>query len=215
MYTNRGKALYNELLKAGLTYEILRSLSYHTQLGKSLVNSLRHFDKELLFDDINKVINFYNNSEIMDELAIDYRIKSEDSCLRKYDKFYPDMRVEKTFNDVLGFRMLCDNYDGILNHDNIDKIRIVDMSQGKANDDGYRGVHLYFQLDHSHYPIEIQMNTYYDRQINNWLHKYLYKKNYPDDVGLKLRKLYENGKILNENMFREVLQNVLSDCKRI
>ena len=207
--------MYNELLKAGLTYEILRSLSYHTQLGKSLVNSLRHFDKELLFDDVNKVINFYNNSEIMDELAIDYRIKSEDSCLRKYDKFYPDMRVEKTFNDVLGFRMLCDNYDGILNHDNIDKIRIVDMSQGKANDDGYRGVHLYFQLDHSHYPIEIQMNTYYDRQINNWLHKYLYKKNYPDDVGLKLRKLYENGKILNENMFREVLQNVLSDCKRI
>ncbi len=207
--------MYNELLKAGLTYEILQSLSYHTQLGKSLVNSLRHFDKELLFDDINKVINFYNNSEIMDELAIDYRIKSEDSCLRKYDKFYPDMRVEKTFNDVLGFRMLCDNYDGILNHDNIDKIRIVDMSQGKANDDGYRGVHLYFQLDHSHYPIEIQMNTYYDRQINNWLHKYLYKKNYPDDVGLKLRKLYENGKILNENMFREVLQNVLSDCKRI
>ena len=207
--------MYNELLKAGLTYEILRSLSYHTQLGKSLANSLRHFDKELLFDDINKVINFYNNSEIMDELAIDYRIKSEDSCLRKYDKFYPDMRVEKTFNDVLGFRMLCDNYDGILNHDNIDKIRIVDMSQGKANDDGYRGVHLYFQLDHSHYPIEIQMNTYYDRQINNWLHKYLYKKNYPDDVGLKLRKLYENGKILNENMFREVLQNVLPDCKRI
>lgn len=207
--------MYNELLKAGLTYEILRSLSYHTQLGKSLVNSLRHFDKELLFDDINKVINFYNNSEIMDELAIDYRIKSEDSCLRKYDKFYPDMRVEKTFNDVLGFRMLCDNYDGILNHDNIDKIRIVDMSQGKANDDGYRGVHLYFQLDHSHYPVEIQMNTYYDRQINNWLHKYLYKKNYPDDIGLKLRKLYENGKILNENMFREVLQNVLSDCKRI
>ena len=215
MYTNRGNALYNELLKAGLTYEILQSLSYRTQLGKSLVNSLRHFDKELLFDDINKVINFYNNSEIMEELAIDYRIKSEDSCLRKYDKFYPDMRVEKTFNDVLGFRMLCDNYDEILNHDNIDKIRIVDMSQGKANDDGYRGVHLYFQLDHSHYPVEIQMNTYYDRQINNWLHKYLYKKNYPDDIGLKLRKLYENGKILNENMFREVLQNVLSDCKRI
>ena len=111
--------------------------------------------------------------------------------------------------------MLCDNYDGILNHDNIDKIRIVDMSQGKANDDGYSGVYLYFQLDHSHYPIEIQMNTYYDRQINNWLHRYLYKKNYLDDVGLKLRKLYENGKILNENMFREVLQNVLSDCKRI
>ena len=204
--------MYNELLKAGLTYEVLLSLSYHTQLEKSLVNSLRHFDKELLFDDINRMIKFYNNSEIMDDLAIDYRIKSEDSCLRKYDKFYPDMRVEKTFNDVLGFRMLCDNYDEMLNQNNIDKIRIVDMSQGKANDDGYRGVHLYYQLDHKHYPIEIQMNTYYDRQINNWLHKYLYKKNYPNEVGLKLRKLYENGKILNENMFQEVLKNVLSDC---
>lgn len=207
--------MYNELLKADLTYEVLQSLSYHTQLEKSLVNSLRHFDKDLLLDDINNMINFYNNCEILDDLSVDYRIKSVDSCLRKYDKFYPEMRVEKTFNDVLGFRMLCDNYDEMLNQDNIDKIRIVDMSKGKANDDGYRGVHLYFQLDHKHYPIEIQMNTYYDRQINNWLHKYLYKKNYPDDVGLKLRKLYENGKILNENMFREVLQNVLSDCKRI
>lgn len=204
--------MYNELLKADLTYEVLQSLSYHTQLEKSLVNSLRHFDKDLLLDDINNMINFYNNCEILDDLAIDYRIKSVDSCLRKYDKFYPEMRVEKTFNDVLGFRMLCDNYDEMLNQDNIDKIRIVDMSKGKANDDGYRGVHLYFQLDHKHYPIEIQMNTYYDRQINNWLHKYLYKKNYPNEVGLKLRKLYENGKILNENMFQEVLENVLSDC---
>lgn len=204
--------MYNELLKADLTYEVLQSISYHTQLEKSLVNSLRHFDKDLLFDDINNMINFYNNCEILDDLAVDYRIKSVDSCLRKYDKFYPEMRVEKTFNDVLGFRMLCDNYDEMLNQDNIDKIRIVDMSKGKANDDGYRGVHLYFQLDHKHYPIEIQMNTYYDRQINNWLHKYLYKKNYPNEVGLKLRKLYENGKILNENMFQEVIENVLSDC---
>ena len=31
-------------------------------------------------------------------------------------------------------------------------------------------------------------------------------------VGLKLRNLYENGKILSENMFQEVLKNVLSDC---
>ena len=207
--------MYNELLKAGLTYEVLEKLSYHSQLDKSLVHSLRHFDKELVFDDIQQMIKFYNNSEELDDLAVDYRIKSKDSCVRKYNKFYPEMRVEKTFNDVLGFRMLCDNYDEILNHYNLDKIRIVDMSNGKANDDGYRGVHIYYQLDHQHYPIEIQMNTYYDRQINNWLHKYLYKKNYPNEVGLKFRELYENGKILNENMFREAQKDVLSDCKGI
>ena len=41
------------------------------------------------------------------------------------------------------------------------------------------GVHLYFQMDNDHYPIEIQFNTLYDRQLNNWLHDYLYKKAYP------------------------------------
>ena len=80
----------------------------------------------------------------MDDLAIDKHIKSEDLCLRKYDEFYLEMRVEKTFNDVLGFYILCDNYDEMLNQDDIDTMRIVDMSQGKANDDGYMGVHLYF-----------------------------------------------------------------------
>lgn len=34
------------------------------------------------------------------------RIKSIDFCLRKYEKFYPEMRLEKVFNDILGFRML-------------------------------------------------------------------------------------------------------------
>lgn len=56
-------------------------------------------------------------------------------------------------------------------------IRRTDMSKGKAHNDGYRGVHVYFQLSNFHYPIEIQYNTYYDRQLNNWLHKYVYKKN--------------------------------------
>ena len=205
--------MYNELLKAGLTYDVLEKISYCSKLGKSLAHSLRHFERNLIFEDIQQMIKFYNNLEELDDLAIDYRIKSKDSCMRKYNKFYPEMRVEKTFNDVLGFRMLCDNYDEIINHDKLNKIRIVDMSKGKANDDGYRGVHIYYQLDHKHYPIEVQMNTYYDRQLNNWLHKYLYKRNYPNNVGLRIRELYENGKIINESMFMEVLKDVLSYCK--
>ena len=44
------------------------------------------------------------------------------------------------------------------------------MSKGKSNDDGYRGVHVYYQKDNKHYPIEIQFNTYSDRQLNDWLH---------------------------------------------
>lgn len=87
------------------------------------------------------------------------------------------------------------------------------MSEGKANDDGYRGVHLYFQLSGTHYPIEIQYNTYFDRQLNNWLHKYLYKKAYPKEIGFLLRQEYENGKITSESAFREVLNDVLSHCE--
>lgn len=207
--------MYNEFLKAGLTYESLEELSYRTLLEKSLVHSLHHFNKEMIFADIQRMIYFYNDLMLLDDLAIDYRIKSIDSCLRKYNKFYPDMRIEKTFNDILGFRILCDNYDEILHSDPIDKIRIVNLSNGKANDDGYRGVHLYYQLDHQHYPIEVQMNTYYDRQINNWLHKYLYKRNYTCKIGLQLRKLYEHGKIINEKEFQEALTNVLPNCQKI
>lgn len=69
------------------------------------------------------------------------------------------------------------------------------MSHGKANDDGYRGVHVYYQRDNEHYPIEIQFNPFYDRQLNNWLHDYLYKKDYPLTVGRHMREEYEKGRI--------------------
>ena len=70
----------------------------------------------------------------------------------------------------------------------LDKIRVADMTGGKAKDDGYRGVHVYFQMSSFHYPIEIQYNTFYDRQLNNWLHKYVYKRNCENHVGSLLRQ---------------------------
>ena len=76
--------------------------------------------------------------------------------------------------------------------------------------DRYRGVHVYYQKSGKHYPIEIQFNTLFDRQLNNWLHDYLYKKNYPIDIGKIMRKKYEHGLIRNEHEFKEVLNNVLS-----
>ncbi len=133
----------------------------------------------------------------------------------KYERYYPDHQVAKVFNDLLGFRTLCDKYDDILQMAKYENIRVADMSSGKAKDDGYRGVHVYFQLSSFHYPIEIQYNTYYDRQINNWLHKYLYKRGYKNQVGYSLRQKYEYSKIKNESEFREVLENVLSDSEEV
>lgn len=53
-------------------------------------------------------------------------------------------------------------------------------------------------------------NTLYDRQLNNWLHIYVYKQNYSNEIGKTLRFYYENGSIKNENDFKEVLDDVLS-----
>ena len=138
----------------------------------------------------------------------DYRIKSMDSIELKYQRYYPNCQVRQVFNDIIGFRAFCDNYLDLLS-ENSEVFRVVDMSSGKANDDGYRGVHLYYQKDNFHYPIEVQFNTLYDRQLNNWLHAFLYKKDYPNEIGQKMRGAYENGQIRNSDEFEEVLKNVL------
>lgn len=63
--------------------------------------------------------------------------------------------------------------------------------------------------------IEIQYNTYYDRQMNNWLHKYVYKRAYAVGIGCSLRKAYENNAIRTEQEFKEVMEHVLSDSEKI
>lgn len=201
----------NILQRDGLTIELLARLSYQSVLGISLKKNLHYFDKEALISEIKKVNEWYDEYEELHELALDYRIKSVQSAVLKYNRYYPDHQTRKVFDDLLGFRSLCDNYDDVLELRAIPEFRIADMTKGKAKDDGYRGVHVYYQLDGNHYPIEIQYNTYYDRQFNNWLHKYIYKKNYENEVGLQLRNLYERAKIQTEQDFKEAMNDVLSN----
>ena len=200
-----------QLLKMnGLSMKILDMLSFESHLGIPLKRNLHYFDKDLL---VMKMTEWLDEQEILSEIALDYRIKSMDSILLKYDRYYPDHQTRKVFNDILGFRAFCDSYDQIL-EDESSQFRIADMTSGKAGDDGYRGVHVYYQKSGKHYPIEIQFNTLFDRQLNNWLHDYLYKKNYPIETGKIMRKKYESGLIRNEQEFMEELNNVLSDSER-
>lgn len=164
-----------------------------------------------MFEELQNVNEWYDLCSHLQEIAIDYRIKSIQSAILKYERYYPDHQTAKVFNDLLGFRTFCDNYEDVLRLAGYTNIRVADMSNGKSNDDGYRGVHVYFQLSNYHYPIEIQYNTYYDRQLNNWLHKYVYKRKYRNKTGYFLRQKYECGSIKNENEFKEALRHVLSD----
>lgn len=197
----------------GLSIEMLHELSYKSNLGLSLKKDLKYFDRGQLIDEIIAMTEWYDTCEVLVESALDYRIKSKDSVLLKYDRYYPDHQCRKVFNDVLGFRAFCDSYQEVLALEAND-LRVADLSVGKANDDGYRGVHVYYQIDNSYYPIEIQFNTLYDRQFNNWLHQYFYKKGYRDEIGRILRESYELGKIRSEADFKEALGNVLFDSKR-
>lgn len=203
------------LKKDGLSFELLKLLSYQSDLGVRLKKNLHYFDKKKLFDELERINEWYDTCNHLQGISIDYRIKSIQSAMLKYERYYPDHQAAKVFNDLLGFRTLCDNYEDVLQMAKYGNIRVADMSSGKAKDDGYRGVHVYFQLSSYHYPIEIQYNTYYDRQLNNWLHKYLYKRGYKNQVGYSLRQKYECGKIKNESEFREVLENVLSDSEEV
>lgn len=188
-----------------IDWERLNSISYKTQLGKSLKNTLRKFNKEELFNELNSLISYF--TDIVTEETVPYsnRIKSLQSCLMKYNKYYPAAEVEKVFNDLLGIRIIVDDYSVVDELEIPENVRLVDLRKGKANDDGYRAIHMYLQKDHNHYPIEIQFMTPTDRQFNEWMHIYFYKYVSDNSVGKHLRELYENGEILNEDQFRKEL----------
>ena len=203
-----------QLLKMnGLSVKILDMLSFESHLEIPLKKNLHYFDKESLIEELIAMTEWLDEQELLSEIALDYRIKSLDSILMKYERYYPDHQTRKVFNDILGFRAFCDSYEQIL-EEKSPQFRIADMTKGKSVDDGYRGVHVYYQKSGRHYPIEIQFNTLFDRQLNNWLHDYLYKKNYSIETGKIMRDKYESGFIRNEHEFKEVLNNVLFDSER-
>ena len=193
-----------------MDFFILETLCYKTKLGSRLSRSLSHFEKDKLMEDIQQAIYFYNEQQsIIESFSTSYRIKSMQSVRVKYNRYDPTIAVDRVYNDLLGFRITCDNYDTL---DLSSKLirRISDMCDGKKTDDGYRGVHVYVQPTHEYYPIEIQFNTYSDRLFADWTHIYLYKQE-SADVGKHLRDMYDKGAINSEDDFREELKNVLSN----
>lgn len=109
-----------QLLKMnGLSVEILDTLSFESHLGIPLKNNLHYFDKDLLIAELVAMTEWLDEQEILSGIALDYRVKSLDSILLKYDRYYPDHQTRKVFNDILGFRAFCDSYDQILEEESV------------------------------------------------------------------------------------------------
>lgn len=69
----------------GLSREILETLSYESQLGIPLKRNLHYFDKQPLIKELMAMTDWLDEQEILSEIALDYRVKSLDSILIKYD----------------------------------------------------------------------------------------------------------------------------------
>lgn len=117
-----------------------------------------------LFFSKNKNLKKYDTSEYLQDVAIDYRNKSIQSVRLKYDRYYPDHQAAKVFNDMLGFRTLRDDYENVLRMEMCEHIRVVNMSNGKSNDDGYKYI---YKRGYSNCVGCILCQTYENAKIKN------------------------------------------------
>lgn len=138
-----------------------------------------------------------NDTELRDMC---YRVKSPDSIVTKVQR-HANLRFQSVFNDILGIRLRCTDYPEIYP----EYLRMVDLRNGKAVDDGYRAVHLYYKLDNYHYQIEIQLWADCDYDFNNWMHTTTYKYA-TAEATRTLRSLYDQGIITTEQEFKRELQ---------
>ena len=113
-YEKREKDIYpmiEDILQLnGLSIDILEALSYKSKIGKSLKQNLHYFNRDELLDELDDMILWLSEQTVLDEIALDFRIKSLDSIKLKYERYYPSRQVRQVFNDVLGFRASCDDY---------------------------------------------------------------------------------------------------------
>lgn len=86
--------MINNILKIyGLNIFILNELSYDSNLNISLKRNLHYFDKNLVIEEIKKYITYLDESALLSNISIDYRIKSIDSILLKFDRYFPDHNI--------------------------------------------------------------------------------------------------------------------------
>lgn len=119
------------LKKDGLSFALLRKLSFRTRLEENLAQAISCLDEAFLTEELKNIVVWYDSSDILSGLPIDYRIKSLQAILRKYQRASGESRVERVFNDILGFRTLCDNYEEILRLREAKNISVQTCPTGK------------------------------------------------------------------------------------
>lgn len=201
--------------QAVLTREFLDSLTMQNSLGLNLVGYpswlLREHDIDVILEDCEKIAGkVHDRCE-----GLDVRVKSADSLRYKVSRRYGEMCVSSSLcvNDVIGFRFLVKDFRDI--GDIPDWFTVVDMSNGKVCDDGYRAVHLYYAPDEYSYAVEIQFWAERDFNFHNWLHEHVYKNEELEDrafIGEILRSEFDCGIICEEADLIRKVNEICANC---
>ena len=85
------------LKKDGLSLKKLEMLSYRSKLGINLKKNLHYIDKKDLFEELEFVNQWYDLCTELENVAIDYRIKSIQSAKLKYERYYPDHQMRSIY----------------------------------------------------------------------------------------------------------------------
>lgn len=194
--------MFNMLCKSVIpTLDMLEEWSFVTSIGKS-TNKLK-VDESIITTVEADAHAYKTTMESTDSIKpFSYRVKTPDSIRRKVTR-HSDLRFQSIFNDILGIRVRVKDY----NLDIPEYYRVVDLRNGKSEDDGYRAIHLYYKRDNFSYPIEVQLWSDEDYLFNLWMHLYGYKV-IPSNILLKAKSLYNEGKLKSFKSYCEEVNSL-------
>jgi hypothetical protein len=155
--------------------------SYEDDLFQDIVEMMDQFYLDT-FDSPPKIDDLVWDKEGID---FSYRYKEASSVKLKLERLTMTKKLHKVANDILGFRFVLKT--------DTDKLKsiveefvsfcpfgdavctIIDQTDGKRNDDGYKGIHVNIRPNNLVIPIEIQFWTRTHALLNEYLHANIYK----------------------------------------
>lgn len=155
--------------------------------------TLRYFDIDEMY--LNG-IDYYNScgevfrsfeNFLKENLHVNTRFTSRFKAFESFEKKWEknsrigqEKKFYKACNDILGYRFIVDCKEedlvNLINSLKLDDVTIIDFySNKKTNDDGYRGIHMYFWYNRRGFPIEFQIWTIKDALLQFYTHEIIYK----------------------------------------
>lgn len=176
-----------------IIYDLQNSFSFPENFPNINKKTLRHYDFNEVYeytiqffeniDDNLEILIKYLKSNLSEDIKFTYRFKTEESFKMKWKKYLIfGKKFYKACNDLLGVRFIVKCNERELKEKlkifyNDENCKIINFYENnkKTNDDGYRGIHIYFRYNKNSFPIEFQFWTRKDAILHFYTHEVIYK----------------------------------------